>query len=229
MRVKSFISWALCALVLPVVAQGAVANGDFETGTLSGWSVTGSGSAKTSSIGVTPPQGTYQGYIETTGNFTALAPAVVAALGVPGSAIIGLGAGTPTNGTGMSQSLSVAAGDVLSFDWNFISDELNETVAFNDFAFYTIDTSVYFLASRNASSFDTVSPPPGFDGQTLWATQTHTFASAGTHTIGFGVFNVGDSGHNSALLLDSIGIAVPEPTMTILLPLIGLALRRRKR
>src|SRR4051794_8652514 len=85
-----------------------VTNGDFETGNLSGWTLKGAGFAAGPSIGVTPFAGSYQGYIETTGNFTALAPAVIASLGVPGSAIIGLGAGTPTNGSGISQVVTVA-------------------------------------------------------------------------------------------------------------------------
>ena len=97
-------------VVIFLVPTGALAdsitNGGFETGNLSGWTLAGSGSAKTSAIGVTPTSGTYQGYIETTGNFTALAPAVVSSLGVSGAAILGLGAGTPTNGTGISQSVT---------------------------------------------------------------------------------------------------------------------------
>ena len=47
--------------------------------------------------------------------------------------------------------------------------------------------------------------------------------------MGFGVFNVGDSGHNSALLLDSVVIAIPEPGVTFLLPLAGVVLLRRRR
>ena len=205
-------------LALPATAPAdAIINGSFETGNLFGWTLSGSGSAQTSAIGVSPTGGTYQGYIETTGNFTALAPAVVASLGVSGGAIPGLGAGTPVNGTGISQSVTVAAGDVLSFDWNFLTSELSQPVTYNEFAFFTINGSAFLLASRNGSTFNTVSPPAGFEGQTGWATQTYTFASAGTYTVGYGTFNVGDAGHNSALVLDSITIpqgpvAVPNPS-----------------
>ena len=193
--------------------SAAVANGDFETGNLSGWTVAGSASAQTSSFGITPPQGRYQGYIETTGNYTDYAPAVLASLGVAPGDIIALGAGTPVNGTGLSQSVTVDAGDTLSFDWNFTTAELSEPPMYNDFAFYTISGTPFLLASRNGSTYDTVSPPAGFEGQTDWATQTYTFPTAGTYTIGFGVFNVGDAGYDSALLLDSVDIptAVPEP------------------
>lgn len=213
----------------PAVTQ-AVTNGDFELGSLSGWTLAGAGAAQTSSIGITPPAGTYQGYIETTGNHTVLAPAVALSLGVPGSAIAGLGTGTPVNGTALSQTVTVPAGAVLTYDWNFLSDELNESATFNDFAFFTVSGAAYLLASRNSSTWDLVSPPAGFDGQTDWATGTYTFAAAGTYTFGFGVLNVGDSGHNSALLLDGVAIAVPEPAFAAAaLPLAGLVLLRRPR
>jgi hypothetical protein len=224
---RTLLAFVAGALALPVGAHASINNGDFETGTVSGWTVAGSAAAKTSAIGVTPPAGTYMGYIETTGNFTALAPAVIGSLGVPGSQISAFGTGAPTNGTGMSQSVTVAAGDQLTFDWNFVTDELNEDPIYNDFAFFTISGSAYLLASRNGSTYDTASPPPGFDGQTDWAIQTYTFPAAGTYTVGFGVFNVGDAGHNSALLLDSI--AVPEPATVALLPLGIIALLRRRR
>jgi hypothetical protein len=220
---------AVLVLAWPAITQAAVTNGGFETGTLSGWTVAGLATAQTSSIGVTPPAGTYQGDIETTGNLTALAPAIVASLGVPGSQIAAFGAGTPVNGTGISQSVTVSAGDVLTFNWNFVTDELSELPMYNDFGFFTISGSAFLLASRNSSTFDTVSPPVGYEGQTDWATQTYAFPTAGTYTIGFAVFNVGDAGHDSALLLDSIAIPTPEPAMIGLLPLSLAAMRRVRR
>lgn len=204
---------AFCC-VLPRAAR-AVVNGGFETGDMTGWTVVGDGTAQTDSVGVTPTAGTYQGYLDSTGNYTAYAPPILAALGVSDATILSLGAGTPTNGTGIVQTITVAAGDTLYFDWNFLTDELDELEPYNDFAYYTIDAEAFFLASRDASTFNTTSPPPGFDGQTGWDTESYTFTTPGTHTVGLGVFNVGDTGHNSVLLLDAIGI--PEPTACALL------------
>jgi hypothetical protein len=217
MSLKIRLLIAVCAVIAPAVAHAAVVNGGFETGNLSDWTPIGSAKATGSGIGVTPTEGSFQGFIETTGNFTATAPVVVASLGVSGPAIAGLGAGSPTNGSGMSQVFTVTAGDMLSFDWNFLTDELDEAATFNDFGFFTISGTAYLLASRNSSTFNTVSPPAGFDGQTDWQSQSYTFASAGTYTLEFGVFNVGDSGHNSVLLLDAIMIPVPEPSSFALL------------
>jgi hypothetical protein len=208
---------ALCVLSGPSVSRAAVINGGFETGSVAGWTPIGASHTADATFGVTPTAGTYQGILESTGNFTALAPAVVASLDVPGAAILALGAGTPVNGSGLSQDVTVAAGDTLTFDWNFATDELDETATFNDFCFFTVDGAAYLLASRNSSTFNTTSPPAGFDGQTGWFTYGHTFTTAGTFKIGFGVFNVGDAGHNSVLLLDQVSLPVPEPTTLALL------------
>jgi len=232
MSKKILLLITLCALVPARSSQGGVVNGGFEMGILTGWTLAGSGQATGSGIGVTPTEGIFQGYIETTGNFTVSAPAVAASLGVTGPAISGLGAGVPVNGSGLSQNVIVSAGDTLTFDWNFLTDELSESPTFNDFGFFTISGAAYLLASRNSSTYDLVSPPAGFDGQTDWSTQTYTFPAAGAFTIGFGVFNVGDAGHNSVLLLDGISISVPEPSSLVLgiagLVGIGLVALRKK-
>jgi len=128
----------------------------------------------------------------------------------------------------MSQFVTVSAGDVLSFDWNFVTSELSQSAIYNDFSFFTINNTANFLGSRNDSPFNFVSPPAGFDGQTDWANAIFTFTSAGTYQIGFGVFNVGDAGHNSALLLDNVQIIPGPPILSMITLACAVRGRRRK-
>jgi hypothetical protein len=218
------------ALSAAAVTHAAVVNGDYETGNLTGWTTIGATHADTAAMGATPTQGTYQAYIDNTGNFASPAGPVATMLGVTGPTILALGQGTPTTGSAIAQDITVAAGDVLTFDWNWLTDEWNEAATFNDFAIFTVDSSAYFLASRGSThaTLNLTTPPPGFDGQTNWATASHTFASGGTFKLGFAVFNVGDAGHNSVLLVDAVAVSVPEPATFALLAL-GVAgmLRRR--
>jgi hypothetical protein len=236
---KLHLAAVCCALILSIpLTTHAVVNGDFETGTTAGWTVIGQGTTKTSSFGVTPTGGTRMGYIDTTGNLTVLPPPILTAFGLDAADIMGLAiGGAPTRGSAIYQDVTVAPGDVLTFDWNFVCDELDQSPTFNDYAFLAISdtaslattSSAFFLASRNASTYNTVSPPPGFDGQTGWTIgDNYTFTSAGTFRVGFVTFNVGDSGVNSALLFDGVSVT-PEPgTLALVLaPLAGLARRRR--
>src|SRR5690348_10459405 len=113
-----------CATFFLLVAAAgaqAVTNGDFETGTLAGWSPIGASHADTAAIGVTPTQGTYQAYIDNTGNFASPIAAVVPHLGGGsiGTSILALGEGSPTTGSAITQDVTVGAGDQLTFDWNF--------------------------------------------------------------------------------------------------------------
>jgi hypothetical protein len=238
MFAKKTLLVALCALLAPLAANAQVVNGSFETGDFSGWTLFGQGTTYTSSVGVTPTAGTVQGYIDNTGNFTQTAPDIVAALGVPTAQIAAITTGTPTRGTALYQDVTVSAGQTLSFDWNFTTSELDQDPSFDDFAFYTIAGDAFFLSSRNAGSFDPLLTPPvdplmvpaaGFNGITGWTTQTYTFPSAGTFRVGFGVLNVKDAGHDSALLLDNISISVPEPCTGLLALSSILMLKRQRR
>ncbi len=229
---KTLLAAALCALAIPLIAHAAPTNGNFETGDLTGWTSIGLTGAATSSIGVTPTEGTYQAYVDNTGNGTVGANIIAAALGLSGPDILALGAGAPTVGSAIYQDVSVSAGDTLYFDWNFITDELDELPQYNDFAFFSVDSAAFLLASRNSSTYDTVSPPLGFDGQTDWSTQTYTFTSSGTVRLGFVSFDVYDAGHDSWLLLDAMIIPAPEPSTLALLAAglpVGLFLLRRRR
>jgi hypothetical protein len=123
-------------------------------------------------------------------------------------------------GSAIKQTFTVNAGDILSFDWNFLSNDLTE----NDFAFVKIGDTVKLLSSALESNLKPISfnLPSSFGNEetfpfqqeTTWDKFSHIFNATGETNLAFGVFNVGNNGEPrlSGLLLDNMTIAsVPEP------------------
>ncbi len=218
-----------CTLSIAACAHSAVVNGDFETGTLSGWATSGASHADAGSTGAFPSEGKFQAYIDNTGNFASPIATLMPFLGIVGTDILALGQGSPTTGSAIKQTITASAGDVLTFDWNFMTDEHNEAPMYNDFAIFSVDGTPYLLASRltTFSTLDLVSPPTGFDGQTHYSSQSHLFTTSGSHDLTYAVFNVGDSGHNSVLLVDDVNVSIPEPSLLAVIGLGGAAILRR--
>jgi hypothetical protein len=152
------------SVLFPGMVYSQVINGGFESGMMS-WG------AHDATFGVTPTHGSYAGYIDNTGNGTILAPDMEPALNLPTGTMLTFVSGTPTRGTVIWQDVTVSAGQTLTFDWNFMSDELNEDPIYNDFCFFSVVgatsgvTNSFLLGSRNSSSF-TPGAPVGFDGLT---------------------------------------------------------------
>ena len=58
-------------------------------------------------------------------------------LGLSGGTLAALATQDPVEGSGIFAGLfPVLAGDVISFDWNFLTDEIDADDDVNDFAFY---------------------------------------------------------------------------------------------
>ncbi|WP_413199591.1 PEP-CTERM sorting domain-containing protein [Nostoc piscinale] len=131
-----------------------------------------------------------------------------------------------TDGSAIKNTLTVQAGDVLTFDWHF---QAGDYLPYNDFSFYSIGTSLNRLADvLQVGNF----------GQTASRT-AYTFTTGGTYTIGFGVVNTFDrfsgdrfSGSNLTVRSSRNDEPVPEP-MTIVGSLVagafGVALRHKKK
>lgn len=210
-------------------ASAAVLNGGFETGNFTGWETLGQTSIQTSAYGSGPTEGTSQALLSTfcpavennrcnrDGNFLELTNF----LNVNALALTALG--EVFEGSALQTTLSVNAGDVLTFDWNFLTDSMDgdERGLYNDFAFVTLSGTVDELA-------DTFSPLVGtlaatnFENQTGFTTFSYTFTTAGTYTLGLGVVDVGDGANDSGLLVDNVLLSssstpkgVPEPTSVL--------------
>jgi hypothetical protein len=223
-RVKRIIGIACIA----VAAQGAgadVLNGGFEAG-LAGWDALGVANA-TSIVGVVPPEGSSQAVLRSSG--IGDLDAIDAALGAPFGTLATFGFRNPVRASVIYQTVSVAAGDTLSFRWNFLSNE--GPFGLNDFAFFSIGGSLRLLGDVLTPSV----PLPAasdFSTQTGYALLQVPFASAATFVLGFGVADEGAAGIESALLVDDVRIlpfGVPEPATLALVVLAILAAMARVR
>lgn len=210
-------------------ASAAVLNGSFESGDFTGWETLGQTSIKTSAYGSGSTEGSYQALLSTfcpkkvdnlckkDGNFLELTQF----LNVNPNDLVALG--DVFEGSAIETTFTVRAGDVLTFDWNFLTDSKNGDALglFNDFTFVTLSRSINKLA-------DTYSPLVGaftatnFQNQTGFETFSYTFTTAGRYTLGIGVVDVGDGANDSALLVDNVLLSrtvtpsrVPEPASVL--------------
>ncbi|MBH8561382.1 PEP-CTERM sorting domain-containing protein [Nostoc sp. CENA67] len=127
--------------------------------------------------------------------------------------------GEAVEGSAIKNTVTVAAGDVLRFDWNFRTNETQN----KDFAFLLVDNTLIKLADfTNATQAD--SP---FGQKT--GLRSYTFSNAGTYTFAFGVVDVDGFDTTSALEVTNARIeTVPEPTTVLGLGML-LALGATKR
>jgi hypothetical protein len=236
--IRSTLKAALVAAAFaagPGAARADFINGGFETGTFAGFDTLGTTQVTGVFAGVAPPGGSFQAVL-TAGSQL---PATVAAfLGTTAAQLQAANVPTPgaaiNSGSAIRQTVAVAAGDVLTFNWNFLSNEFAGQTTFNDASFLVVTLpGAAPILLGNTFTPASGPAPPGFIFQTGYQTFTSApFTSAGNVTVGVAVFNVGDNAFASALLVDNFRVAaIPEPASMTLVGLgaAGLvAYRRRK-
>jgi hypothetical protein len=247
---RTALSAAALALLaaLPATAGAQVANGDFTQG-LAGWTTAGDASTRVeagaSLLWLTTASLAYEDDFDSqlaAGARNASGVAAVA-VGQPGgledAVGVPLGALDPdaanfvvaTEGSSAAQSFSAAAGATLSFRWDLGTLDTRQDAGLADVAFVVIDGRVTTLADTLAA---TLAGTGGNAAHTGWLDFSTSFADAGTHTIAFGIADVGDYDETSTLAVGDVRLsAVPEVStpMTLVagLALIGLQRRRRAR
>jgi hypothetical protein len=131
-------------------------------------------------------------------------------------------------GSAALQTFTAAAGGTLSFQWNFATMQPGGDPSLSDQAFVVIDGKVITLANTLAAT--NVLSGGDYAADTGWASWSTTLG-AGSHTIAFGVVDVGSASDTSALSVTGVSLsAVPESsTLAMLGAGLGLlALQRRR-
>lgn len=214
---KSSTRQLIAASTLALLAGSAAAQAG--TGSLAGWAVLGDVVSQTGAIVLTTAYaatGDPDQPFNLSGNSAADIALVEAAAGVPAYALDLPEPEYGREGSLVTQSFAVAAGDTLRFRFTFSTQE----AFFQDHAFVVLNGQVLTLATRNFPGL----PNAGFE---------HTYTAAGVATLGFGVVDTGDYLGVSTLSISELSVtAVPEPATTALwlagLGLVGAAARRRR-
>jgi hypothetical protein len=217
---------ALSALALALAAGSAsaqVVNGQFDNG-LAGWTTGGDAAVVGNNLSCNAPLVSGQpGGLEDGAGVAQQALDPNAAAGI-----------TATEGSVASQSFLAAAGSKLSFQWDLSTLDQSGDPSLADIAFVVLDGKLTVLG--NALDAGTAIVGGSYAAHTGWADWSTTLANGGTHTVAFGIADIGDFVTSSALDVSDVTLtspsAVPESStlasMAAGLGLLALQARRRR-
>lgn len=232
---KSRLACIFGTLLLAGELRAEIVNGGFESGVFSPWLTLGNTSVE-DSLDTPPSEGVYQALM--TADFGASAGDVELFLNLfPGSLAALLPPGADPIGTGSAiyTDITASAGDVLSFDWNFLTNEAVSPLAtVPDFSFWSLSNEQGAVVLATPFSPGFFPSPTVFTSETGYSTNSYTILADGTYRLGFGVMNSGGDAGDSGLLIDNVTLAaaVPEPASVTLISasvvLSAVAWRRRR-
>ncbi len=217
-------------------AHGALVNGGFETGDLTGWQAFEAEDVFVvdASFGSGPTEGIYEAALRTPlDGLTNLCP-LSEFVGVCLWDFFEVGDGVPVEGTAIKQTFYADAGDILTFDYNFLTNcpTPEELCGLDDDFGFVVLGGLSELG--DAYDADNISATP-FDLETGFRTYSHEITSSGWYTLSIGVMDVLPANapcywDESAILVDNVGF-VPEPSTLLLLGLgcVAAAVRRFKK
>ena len=231
------IASTVLALALSAISSLALAdvtvNDGFENG-LGAWSVFGTASSVTTSAAT---EGSKVGLVHATEGGAFNADQLQSFIGVFGDnlrtqpSFLDIFAG----GSAISQSFNAKKGDLVSFDWRFLTNESQPLVT--DFSFVVLNGKTTVLMDSNSSQ-SIGAGVLDFESATAWRNTTLVADHDGINTVSFGVMQTADTSFSSAMALDKFEVnpgataPVPEPeTYAMMLAGLGalaFVARRRK-
>ena len=218
------------ATVATIVTTSELPNGGFEDNDFTHWTTVGETRVETTAFGRAPTEGAFQAFLSTAG--LAEAPedlpgnAVAASeletfLALPPGSLDHLSTAPVVEGSAVKRTFTARAGDMVSFDWNFLTNErthLDEPDASpgldrNDLSFVSIavdaaPTENILLAD---STWTFILASTSFSAETGFDTFSYVLPATGTYTLGIGVADVGDAQLPSGLLLDNVTLTPASP------------------
>ncbi len=238
----------------PLILESFINNGSFEgnslepsEGTFENWRTIGDTSIETKEIGIAPTDGESQALI--TNGFSDAGGSVEESdlsefLDLTSGSLDALLEGNATEGSGIKQTFTAQAGDILEFDYRLLTNEATPSATFNDSAFFALGKSVdnpldqpvddvignpvrnfgLELGDTSDTTFsqnngDDNQPVEGYSEATDGKTVRVAISEAGTYELGFGIVDLSDSIVDSGLLLDDVKLIStgvgPFPSPTV--------------
>ncbi|MEC4811698.1 MAG: hypothetical protein SAK29_00175 [Scytonema sp. PMC 1069.18] len=185
--------------------NSTIINGSFENSDFTGWTTIGKTSIETPEFGTHPTEGDFQALLST-GGATFSDEIIEEFLGLEAGSLDNFGNGDVVEGSAIRQTFMANAGDIVTFNWNFLTNEGAQIFPFNDFSFVSI-SSLSELADTTFSPFVTSLTTQFFE-ETDFQTFSFTIPTTGTYTLGIGVVDVNDNTIDSGLLVDNVTLLV---------------------
>lgn len=265
-KIAGLLASALFCFGLASLSQAQV-NLGFESGDFTGWNHLGDTLVLGSGLGTGPAEGNYDAFLATAtdGSVNAGVPVGIGlasgviepSLQLASGQLTGVGNGTAALTSAISQSINLVAGQTVSFQWDFLTnqtyyDGTNQSITpdagNNDFSFVSLSKGGSATVTKLADTFygyaADPSSPAGFDSgftvtnvnnplvsETGFHTFSVTAATSGSYLLGFGVTHAvgaSDNGINSGLLIDNVQVT-PEPASLLVLGGLCIGLIRKRR
>ena len=200
--------------------QGAIVNGGFETGDLTGWTASHDDLVEVATSYVT--LGSHPMWEKSEEHYFAV-----------------LETGLPDTYTTLSQQFQASEGDIISFDVFFATTDPTDRTQFNDDGFVNLILGTETPITLYSKSVALV----GTEGKDGWHSVSHTFSTAGMYKIEAGIRNVQNAARDSYIGLGNIQHnvqnqavpavqAVPEPASIVIWSVVflsGLGINYRRR